>query len=185
MSANPKDWTPHPDDWFDAVVTYRNFRNHTLHFGLSDGSGVICVCRNVTRSLEGHTLCAPEGTVAAVRIEPHQPRHVSYHMPKYRAIECQFLSDNPIPRTKEKVVISSWAEGRTIGSGIRACACPIFVTTGGRHGSNELLQEGDEVQVSIEASELKPGLAAARVISSIGRSTSFSDDEEYETHRCA
>lgn len=151
------DWKPDPNDWFSATVTYRNFRNHNLHFDLSDGSKAICFCSNVTHSSGGHVLCIPEGTVAAVRLEPHQPKRVSYHTPNYRVIECRFLSDESIPRSREKLVIQSWSQDRAIGSGIRPCACPIFVA-----GSHEF-REGDVVVGDIIPSIRKPGLAMAYV----------------------
>lgn len=110
-------WRPDPNECFEAIVIYRNFRNALLHLILSNGSKVICLNKAVTNSVEGHTLCPPEGTYAAVRIEEHKDI--------YRALECQFYSEEPVPKSNEKIIVNSWVEGRTFGHGTRPCGCPI------------------------------------------------------------
>lgn len=150
-------WRPLPTDWYEAHVTRRDIGRFILKLQLTNGDAVFCLGGKITRGVRGHILCSVvDNTPASVRIEEHKN--------VYRALECRFNSDEPIPRTRETVVIRSWCEGRTIGNGIRPCGCPIFVTSSGRYGSFAEFAEGDLVEVEIERSDRKPGLASARVI---------------------
>ena len=149
-------WQPLPSDWYEAKVAYRDLRRMFIRLELTDGSQAVCLNRNITHGLAGHTMCVPEGTLAAVRIEKHGNR--------YRALECRCQNDELIPKTREKLVIRSWVAGKTFGNGVRVCGCSVFATTSFRGGSYAEYGEGDIVEADISQSDRVPGLAIARIL---------------------
>lgn len=162
VEAQQEIWTPQEDEWYEATVIDRDLRKRLLILTLSNGEKVSCFSSRISKGIGGHVLCAanvPIGAPCAVRME-RNIRDYSY----YFALESCFDSSAPIPKTIEPVVVHSWNEGKTYGTGIRPCGCSLFTSTSWRSGSFEMLKEGDEVLCEIVPSVRKRGLAAAYVL---------------------